>query len=219
MKGWTYISDKFFAESKASLPAKLLYSKLFSLANGASEISYPNSYFAKFMGKSEKSIKDYFKQLEEIGYLSRNINEKGKTVRKITLLFNIETMSFEKPGNPKKEDSSQYAEVIKLWNGIEDFKNITSLTLPQKEALTELFNNYSIKDFETVVDNINKSDFLRGHVNENWQASFGWVIKPENFKKILNGKYNQQKSDKHSHPHNHVVNGKKQLNKDDYEWR
>lgn len=39
------------------------------------------------------------------------------------------------------------------------------------------------------IDNINQSDFLRGKNDRGWQIDFDWLMKPNNFIKVLENKY------------------------------
>ncbi|MBP7211187.1 MAG: hypothetical protein KBA02_08375, partial [Paludibacteraceae bacterium] len=43
-----------------------------------------------------------------------------------------------------------------------------------------------------VIDNISNSPFLQGQNSRNWMADFDWVIRPNNYVKVLEGNYNDK---------------------------
>jgi hypothetical protein len=50
--------------------------------------------------------------------------------------------------------------------------------------------------FTEVLKKSFKSDFLNGHNDRNWKASFDWILRPENFIKILEGNYDNEEEKK-----------------------
>lgn len=42
------------------------------------------------------------------------------------------------------------------------------------------------------IDNINYSSFLRGQSKSNWIITFDWLIRPNNFIKVLEGNYSDK---------------------------
>ena len=52
---------------------------------------------------------------------------------------------------------------------------------------------YSKNDVLTVIENVKYSDFLKGNNNRNWTADIDWILKPNNFIKVLEGNYNKDK--------------------------
>jgi hypothetical protein len=46
----------------------------------------------------------------------------------------------------------------------------------------------------TVIENVKYSDFLKGNNNRNWTADIDWILKPNNFIKVLEGNYNKNKN-------------------------
>ena len=47
-----------------------------------------------------------------------------------------------------------------------------------------------------VIDNISNSPFLQGQNSRNWMADFDWVIRPNNYVKVLEGNYNDKQAPK-----------------------
>ena len=51
---------------------------------------------------------------------------------------------------------------------------------------------YGAADVIKAIDNIRRSDFLKGNNKNNWMITFDWFVKPNNFPKVLDGNYNNR---------------------------
>lgn len=97
------------------------------------------------------------------------------------------------------EAGCTYSEEIKTI--FELYKNICisfpDLTNKEKYIpnLEALMNQYKLDEFELVFKKLETNSFFKGNNKQNWKAAFGWTIKPENFKKILSGFYDNRNSD------------------------
>ena len=82
--------------------------------------------------------------------------------------------------------------VIKKWNdiGLNVVRNIKGKRL---DSLHARIKEYSKDDVLTVIENVKYSDFLKGNNNRNWTADIDWILKPNNFIKVLEGNYNKGK--------------------------
>ena len=82
--------------------------------------------------------------------------------------------------------------VIKKWNdiGLNVVRNIKGKRL---DSLHARIKEYSKEDVLTVIENVKYSDFLKGNNNRNWTADIDWILKPNNFIKVLEGNYNKDK--------------------------
>ena len=105
-----------------------------------------------------------------------------------------EELSFdvEKPKPVKTEDVKK---VIEEWNRLQEFgiKPVTRLksTSARCIKLKDLIREQGIDNILKAIENIRKSNFLQGKVN-GFMVDFTWFIKPEKFKNILDGKYNDK---------------------------
>ena len=82
--------------------------------------------------------------------------------------------------------------VIKKWTdiGLNTVRNIKGKRL---DSLHARIKEYSKDDVLTVIENVKYSDFLKGNNNRNWTADIDWILKPNNFIKVLEGNYNKDK--------------------------
>ena len=66
---------------------------------------------------------------------------------------------------------------------------------PEAEINATLDAGYTLNDLEEVFRKAEASSFLRGENDHKWQASFMWLIKAKNVKKVLSGKYDDKRQD------------------------
>ena len=52
---------------------------------------------------------------------------------------------------------------------------------------------YGEESIINAIKNINNSSFLKGQNKNNWVITFDWLIKPNNFIKVLEGNYDDVK--------------------------
>lgn len=92
----------------------------------------------------------------------------------------------EKPKNASRKELDY---ILDQFNAIvTDLPKASNLTDGRKRIIRARLKEYS---FEQIIDVFKKtqgSDFLTGKV-KNWKADFNWILKAENFVKILEGSY------------------------------
>lgn len=78
--------------------------------------------------------------------------------------------------------------IVDAWNSI-GHKPISKLlsTSERYKMLTARIREYSVEDVLRAIENVRYSSFLRG--SNGWSADFGWVVRPNNFPKVLEGNY------------------------------
>lgn len=63
------------------------------------------------------------------------------------------------------------------------------LTKSRKVAINARLRDYGVENIKEVIKLVNDSDFLNGKSDNKWNADFDWIMKPQNFIKILEGNY------------------------------
>lgn len=86
--------------------------------------------------------------------------------------------------------------VIKEWNklqevGINPIRDIKPSS-KRCQLLKGRIREYGIDEVLNAINNVRKSDFLRGENNRGWMITFDWFVKPNNFLKTLEGNYNKE---------------------------
>lgn len=116
-------------------------------------------------------------------------------------LFDVALAEKKEQAIKGKSEQSYHEDVekiVQMWNDLESYgiKPVTKITATSsryKNTVARL-REYSIKDFEKAIDNIKQSDFLQGKMGDKWASRGGfdyeWFVKPNNFPKVLEGKYN-----------------------------
>lgn len=119
----------------------------------------------------------------------------GKPLFDVALAEKKEQAIKAKPEHSYHEDVEK---IVQMWNNLESYgiKPVTKITATSsryKNTVARL-REYSIKDFEKAIENIKQSDFLQGKMGDKWASRGGfdyeWFVKPNNFPKVLEGKYN-----------------------------
>lgn len=80
--------------------------------------------------------------------------------------------------------------IISEWNklGLQNLRSINKSTNRYK-MLKARIQEYSLEDVIQAIRSINNSDFLKGQNQRGWTITFDWLIKPNNFIKVLEGNY------------------------------
>ena len=109
-----------------------------------------------------------------------------------TDLSNTDLSKNENSSATEKVEKEFVDTVIKKWNdtGLNTVRNIKGKRL---DSLHARIKEYSKDDVLTVIENVKYSDFLKGNNNRNWTADIDWILKPNNFIKVLEGNYNKGK--------------------------
>ena len=80
--------------------------------------------------------------------------------------------------------------VVSAWNAL-GLSQITKL-IPGTNRYKQLnarIKEYGLDKVLEAIDNVRQSSFLRGQNKNGWIAAFDWLIKPNNFCKVLDGNY------------------------------
>ncbi len=86
-------------------------------------------------------------------------------------------------------------QIVDLYHEIcKSYPKLRTLSEKRRKAIRARLRVYSIKDFKTIFEYAQNSDFLKGSNNVNWSADFDWMMQDANFAKILEGKYNGKRN-------------------------
>jgi len=109
----------------------------------------------------------------------------------------------ESPKKEKKEIQNvliDFEEVIQVFNiSCPDLPQVTTLTKDRRNLILKILETHSTQDIGDVFKNVTESDYLSGRkAGTTWKATFDWILKPENFIKILEGNYKNLNNGKQS---------------------
>lgn len=98
-----------------------------------------------------------------------------------------EEVEEEKPQNHKP--------ILDAWNEL-PIANITGIRGKRLDSLRARLKEYSQDDILKAIRLIKKCPFLLGDNQRNWQITFDWFLKPNNFPKVLEGNYLPKEAEK-----------------------
>ena len=78
--------------------------------------------------------------------------------------------------------------IVEEWNNL-NLSKVKSVKGNRFKILNAIIKEYGIDSIIEAIKSINKSSFLKGQNNKNWIITFDWLIKPNNFPKVLEGNY------------------------------
>jgi len=118
-----------------------------------------------------------------------NINNDNNDNNENNIYINSPTENM----NVKKD--FDYQSIVDEYNSIcISFPRVTKLSDSRKKAIKARLKQYTRDDFTTMFEKAEGSNFLKGGNNRNWCADFDWMIKDANMAKILDGNYDNGKS-------------------------
>ena len=97
---------------------------------------------------------------------------------------------------PKQEPAIDYVKLADYWNAKMQGKQIPSIqsvTKKRKAAISARMSEYGKEAIMKVIDKAAASAFLNGSNNRAWVADFDWIMRPNNFPKVLEGNYDAKK--------------------------
>ena len=191
-KNFTVMSNYHFEERQMTLKAKGLLSLMLSLPD---DWNYSVSGLVALSKDGKDSVITALAELQKFGYLVRKqlYDAKGQ--------FNgVEYHIYEQPqqaivnkngGEDTRPLEKPYTKIQELFNSIcISLPSVNNLSDSRKEEITARLKKYSLEQFEELFINAENSEFLKGANNRKWVATFDWLIKDENFAKVLDGNFN-----------------------------
>ena len=85
--------------------------------------------------------------------------------------------------------------VLKMWNDTcEDYPRVIKADsgTARYKAIRARINKEGLDTIQEAFNKVQASPFLKGESDSGWQASFDWVMKENNFQKIMEGNYDRK---------------------------
>ena len=106
-----------------------------------------------------------------------------------------QTVPLNKLNKTKQEDkkddfiiSKSHAGIIDAWNAL-NLQELKIIQGTREELLNARIKQYGEPAIYEAIENIKKSGFLQGQNNTGFVITFDWLVKPNNFPKVLEGNY------------------------------
>lgn len=86
-----------------------------------------------------------------------------------------------------------YSEIVERFNFIcNRLPKVIKITDKRKKSIDSRIKEYNQETIYKVFDMVASNKFLNGDNDRGWKADFDWLLNPNNFIKVLEGKYNNQ---------------------------
>ncbi|EPS56444.1 TPA: phage replisome organizer N-terminal domain-containing protein [Clostridium botulinum] len=122
----------------------------------------------------------------------------SKTNGKVNSKANVNPLDIEEDKDIDKDidsttevvSSNKLQPIVDKWNSL----NLNKLIAINKGTIRYKMLNARIKEYGTdnilkAIENIESRPFLKGQNNKGWTITFDWLVKPNNFIKVLEGNY------------------------------
>lgn len=102
-----------------------------------------------------------------------------------------------RPSGADEAKSIDYEAIKSRWNEETGgaLGKLMMITGKRREMVRARIRETSVDDFFTMIHNAATSSFLRGDNQRGWTATFDWCIKPNNYPKVLEGRYNDNEGE------------------------
>ncbi|PJJ27765.1 hypothetical protein [Lacrimispora celerecrescens] len=92
--------------------------------------------------------------------------------------------------------STDVQRVIDAWNSLPGLSRITKIVsgTQRYDWLKVRIRDYGIEEVLRAIENVRSSPFLLGRSKSGWTIDFDWFVRPNNFPKVLDGNYLDDKS-------------------------
>lgn len=113
---------------------------------------------------------------------------KGNTEIEIEKEIEIER---EVEGEEKTSTPTLHERIIDSWNSL-GLQGLRTISNQRKTLLGARLKEFGEESIFEAIEKIRDSDFLKGQNRRGWVITFDWLIKPNNYVKVLEGNYNDE---------------------------
>ena len=162
--------------------------------------------------KKKREYRERQKELALIGQCTDNVlplSDKSKEIRdkssdtKKREFVSNDTHSQKESVCVPAEKSAAYeglnahdmAPVFKeTFNNIDGVVRCEKITVKREIAVSNILSHFTKEEIGKVFEKVSNSTFLKGDNDKGWKVSFDWLFDIDNFTTVLEGKYDQRKS-------------------------
>ena len=135
------------------------------------------------------------KQLQ-IGHSEDNVRQENRDKSIENRVIDID-LDIKKEEDKDIRTKVPYEKIKDLFHEIcVSFPKVMKLNDTRKKAIKARYNEYNsdIEIFRELFTKAERSNFLKGNNDNNWSATFDWLLKPQNMIKVLEGNYENKQS-------------------------
>lgn len=133
---------------------------------------------------------------KQIGYDNDNDNDNGNDNDNVLTGETLEKGCFATGKENERKRSEEVRKVVDAWNTLPNVPAVKKIDTGRDcfKMLNARLDKYGIDLVLEAIENVRRSEFLQGQGGRGWRADFSWFVKPNNFPKVLEGKYNDTES-------------------------
>lgn len=207
---WSGLEDDFTSELALELdeePENIRVTLAYLLSCGLAETDDSISYFFPFAvsnvgseSTATQRIRDYRRKVKEEG-LNESCNNAVTLLQNCTTEIEKELETRDKIQERETEEdvtvpngtvcrTGDVRRVVEAWNslGINPVMKVTSSST-RGGMLRARISEYGVDAVLDAIAKINDSSFLKGQNKSGWTISFDWFVRPNNFPKVMEGRY------------------------------
>ena len=95
----------------------------------------------------------------------------------------------------EKESAPSAKNVTEVFNELcPSLSQVTKISDERKRAIKNCLKRYSLDEIKTAFQKAEKSNFCNGNNDRGWKATFDWIIKDANMAKLLDGNYDNRRT-------------------------
>jgi hypothetical protein len=187
VKRGSFLFGRFKAEEEIDIDGSTIYRILRKLESlGNIEIKASNQYSVVSICNydSYQNVTNYKKTADELD------------MNQIRTRYELDMNTTNKEKNNKKDKKEKKKDIVNLWNTFAEKNNLAKIKGITKSRSKHLDARLEEDNFEfnAILQQIEKQDFLLGKGGMNWKVNFDFIIKNDNnFIKILEGGYASKK--------------------------
>ena len=204
-KFWTYNSCKAwaelfpeFSEVQVKHALKKLKDKGYIVTGDYNENRYDHTLWYSLSDEAEALFLDAQSNSEKNSIDQTNLSNREVKKRQST---NTDINTDKKPDinslglHPEEEEKEKVSkeELNRLVDAYHDLcpkmSKLRKLSDKRASSLRARLKEYSEEEVKTVFELAGKSAFLNGSNNRGWKADFDWLLNPNNFLKVIEGRY------------------------------
>lgn len=107
----------------------------------------------------------------------------------------------------RNRNEDEYKNIVELYHNLcPKMNGVKAINKFRQGLMNTRLSEYGIEKITEVLRKAGESDFLNGKNDKAWKADFEWILRPQNFVKVMEGKYENKKGGKHDFvPPVHII--------------
>lgn len=120
-----------------------------------------------------------------------DVQKSDTEYRDKSIEYRDKSLEVEVEGEEKTSTPTLHERIIDSWNSL-GLQGLRTISNQRKTLLGARLKEFGEESIFEAIEKIRDSDFLKGQNRRGWVITFDWLIKPNNYVKVLEGNYNDE---------------------------